>query len=69
MTYGGQPTLQSIPFVLMTASPDKNLSQKARAMNVSAFMLKPVSTNMIMATINGLFPGRIAPSTDLKRAK
>ena len=64
-----QPTLQSIPFVLMTASPDKNLSQKARAMNVSAFMLKPVSTNMIMATINGLFPGRIPSSTDLKRAK
>jgi two-component system chemotaxis response regulator CheY len=62
-------SLQSIPFVIMTASTDKTVSQKARAMNVSSFMLKPVSTNMIMNAINGLFPGRIAPPVELKRAK
>lgn len=51
-----------LPFVLVTAVSDKDYIQEARTLNVSGYILKPVTYKRVFAKLQEIFPGRQFPS-------
>ena len=51
-----------LPFVLVTAVSDKDYIQEARTLNVSGYILKPVTYKRVFAKLQEIFPQRQFPS-------
>jgi two-component system chemotaxis response regulator CheY len=52
---------QSLPFVLVTAVADRDYIQEARALEVSGYILKPVTYKRVSGKLQELFPEKIFP--------
>ena len=58
----GHKVLAKAPFILCSAVPDAKAVQKAKAMMVTSFMVKPVSFDKINKFVRILFPKREFPA-------
>ncbi len=50
-----------LPFVLVTAVSDKEYILQARALNVSGYVLKPVTFQRVQSKLQELFPQKVFP--------
>ena len=63
--------LKAIPFIMITGHTKRETIQKAAQLKVNGYLLKPISTETLVSTLNNLFPGQIAlpPSMTAKSGK
>jgi CheY-like chemotaxis protein len=52
---------KQIPVVLITAVSDKEYIMQAKALNVSGYILKPVTFQRVLSKLQELFPGKQFP--------
>lgn len=57
----GRAEFNSTPFVLVTAVSEKEYITQAKELNVSGYILKPVTFQRVTQKLKELFPGRTFP--------
>ncbi|MGE3387962.1 MAG: response regulator [Bdellovibrionales bacterium] len=57
----GSDPYKALPFVLVTAVSDKEYIIRAKALNVSGYILKPVTFQRVEAKMKELFPNKTFP--------
>jgi CheY-like chemotaxis protein len=54
-------THKDLPVILITAVSEKDYIERARALNVSGYILKPVTFQRVMEKMQAIFPAKIFP--------
>lgn len=54
----GMENYEATPTIMVTASSDKNYVVEAKQLNVSAYLLKPLSASTMMGCLRSVFPDR-----------
>ncbi len=57
----GQENLKSLPVILITAVSEKDYIERAKALNVSGYILKPISFTRVQTSMKALFPNKVFP--------
>lgn len=53
--------LKALPVILITAVSEKEYIERARTLNVSGYILKPVTFTRVQAAMKNLFPDKVFP--------
>jgi len=53
--------LKDMPFLLVTAVSDKDYIVQAKQLNVSGYILKPITYQRVSAKLNEIFPDKVFP--------